>query len=123
MKPVLNKINDICLYVDEFQATVKFYQEVFGFKLKRLQPGPALKESNYAEFDFDGTSITLWEKSSVQRDTVLVDYLGERNSFNFMIAIRVEEIDDVDEMFAFVTEKGAKSISRPKNYDFGSRAC
>lgn len=121
MNSILNKINDICLYVDNFQESVKFYQEVFGFKLKRLQPSK--EKANYAEFEFQGTSLTLWEKNSVIRDTELKNYLGERGIPSFMIAIRVDELTDVDEMYASVVSRGARSISSPKDYEFGSRAC
>lgn len=117
----LNKINDICLYVDNFQESVKFYQEVFGFSLKRLQPKE--ENANYAEFNFKGTSLTLWEKSSVIKDTELKNYLKERKAPNFMIAIRVEKVKDVDEVYASIISRGAQSISSPRNYKFGTRAC
>ena len=37
---MLTKLNDICLFVKDFQGALKFYTEKFGFKVKRLQPDP-----------------------------------------------------------------------------------
>ena len=31
---MLTKINDICLFVKDFQGALKFYTEKFGFKVK-----------------------------------------------------------------------------------------
>ena len=50
---MLTKLNDICLFVKDFQGALKFYTEKFGFKVKRLQPDP--EHANYAEFEFHGT--------------------------------------------------------------------
>ena len=44
----LTKLNDICLFVKDFQGALKFYTEKFGFQVKRLQPTP--ENANYAEF-------------------------------------------------------------------------
>lgn len=56
----LTKLNDICLFVKDFQGALKFYTEKFGFQVKRLQPTP--ENANYAEFEFHGTAVTLWDK-------------------------------------------------------------
>ena len=59
----LRKLNDICLFVDDFKGSLNFYVEKFGFKVVRLQPDP--EHANYAEFEFNGTSVTLWQKDGV----------------------------------------------------------
>ena len=54
----LTKLNDICLFVDDFWGSLNYYVEKFGFRIIRLQPDP--EHANYAEFDFNGTGVTLW---------------------------------------------------------------
>lgn len=114
----LTKINDICLYVKDFNESLKFYQEKFGFKVKRLQPDS--QNPNYAEFDFMGTSVTLWDKKGVCEvvDSSFIDGAGH----HFMIAIKVEHIDLVDEIANELISKGVNCIKEPTTFVFGSRA-
>ena len=55
----LTKINDICLFVQDFQGSLKFYIEKFQFKLKRLQPNA--DHPNYSEFELSGTGVPFWD--------------------------------------------------------------
>jgi len=41
----LLKLNDIWLFVSDFEQSLYFYTQKLGFKIKRLQPG-------YVEFNF-----------------------------------------------------------------------
>lgn len=114
----LRKVNDICFYVKDFKGSLQFFTEKFGFVVKRLQPTP--ETANYAEFDFLGTTVTMWERSGVL--TVLEEkYLGGEGH-NYMIAIKVPSIQDVDDIHQELTSRGVECASQPKTYPFGSRA-
>lgn len=114
----LTKVNDICLYVKDFQGALKFYTEKFGFKVKRLQPDP--EHANYAEFEFCGTGVTLWEKTGVC-DVIDHKYIdGEGHPF--MIAVKVPKLQDVDDIAAELIGNGVNCIKEPTTYGFGSRA-
>lgn len=116
----MNKINDICIYVEDFQAAIKFFTEVFGFTVKRLQPTP--ETANYAEFDFQGTtSLSIWERAAVQRDAIPAEVLGGIGH-RYMIAIKVPSVDDVTAICAELADRGATIVKEPTDYEFGSRA-
>lgn len=114
----LTKINDICLFVDDFKGALDFYTEKFGFQVKRLQPDA--DHANYAEFVFHGTAVTLWQKDGVC-DTMGSEALGEYGH-HFMIAVKVPQMSDVDEIYEELTGNGVTCIKRPETYSFGSRA-
>ncbi len=114
----LTKVNDICLFVTDFENSLKFYTEKFGFRVKRLQPDA--EHANYAEFEFQGTSVTLWAKSGVE--TVMdARFLGG-TGHRFMIAVKVPSLADVDAIHAELTGRGVACAMPPTTYPFGSRA-
>ena len=114
----LTKINDICFYVRDFKGSLKFFTEKFGFEVKRLQPTP--ETANYAEFVFQGASVSMWERSGVC--TVLDEKHLGGEGHNFMIAIKVPELEDVDRIYEELTGRGVVCISQPQTYPFGARA-
>lgn len=114
----LTKINDICLFVDDFRGSLDFYTQKFGFRVKRLQPDEA--HANYAEFDFHGTAVTLWQKDGVC-DAMGQAALGEYGH-HFMIAVKVPLLKDVDDIWSQLTANGVTCIRNPVTYSFGSRA-
>lgn len=114
----LTRINDICLFVRDFQGSLKFYTEKFGFKVKRLQPDET--NPNYAEFDFHGTSVTLWHTEGLFQ---VVDRKHiEGDGHHFMIAVKVPEVQDVDKIHAELIQNGVSCIGEPRTFEFGSRA-
>lgn len=115
-----NRINDICLFVDDFWASVKFFTDVFGFKLKRLQPTP--ETANYAEFHFQDATLSLWERSAVEEQAIPAEVLGTKGH-HFMIAVKVPTVEDVTAIHDELAARGATVVRAPVDYPFGSRAC
>ena len=111
-------MNDICLFVKDFKGSLQFYTEKFGFKVKRLQPDE--EHANYAEFDFNGTSITLWEKKGLLE--VLDRKHIDGDGHHFMIAIKVPTVEDVDQIYEELMDNGVTSLKEPTTFEFGSRA-
>ena len=114
----LTKLNDICLFVDDFQGSLKFYTEKFGFKVIRLQPDP--EHANYAQFDFQGTAVTLWQRDGVA-EAMGDEHLGPYGH-HFMLAVKVPELKDVDAIYEELTARGVECFQKPTTYPFGSRA-
>jgi catechol 2,3-dioxygenase-like lactoylglutathione lyase family enzyme len=114
----ITKINDICLFVRDFEGSLKFYKEKFGFKPKRLQPDE--ENANYVEFDFAGTTVTLWARSGLY-DIIDSKYV-EGAGHPFMIAVKLPALADVDAIHGEFTERGVTCIKAPETYGFGSRA-
>lgn len=115
----LNKLNDICLFVDDFKAALTFFTEVFGFKVKRLQPTP--EDANYAEFEFRSASVTIWERAAVERDAIPAEFLGPKGH-PYMLAIRVPTVEDVTAIHDELKSRGVIVAREPVDYDFGTRA-
>lgn len=114
----LTKINDICLFVKDFQGALQFYTEKFGFKVKRLQPDA--RHPSYAEFEFCGTTVTLWDKKGLCQ---VVDHgYIDGDGHHFMIAVKVKAIQDVDDIAKELISNGVHCIKEPHTYVFGSRA-
>ena len=114
----LTKLNDICLFVKDFQGALKFYTEKFVFQVKRLQPTP--ENANYAEFEFHGTAVTLWDKKGLC-EVVDHQYI-DGDGHHFMIAVKVPEMQDVDDIAEELIGNGVVCLVKPTTYPFGSRA-
>lgn len=114
----LTKINDICLFVKDFDKALKFYVEKFGFKVKRLQPDSI--HPNYAEFVFHGTAVTLWQVDGAA-EAIGREVLGDEGH-HFMIAVKVNGIGTVDEIYNELIGNGVECVREPVTYEFGSRA-
>ena len=114
----LTQLNDICLFVKDFQGSLKFYTEKFGFKVKRLQPDE--EHANYAEFEFNGTSVTLWDKAGVCE--VLPSKYLDGPGHHYMLAVKVPTFDDVNQIHQELIANGVNCIKEPTTFEFGSRA-
>lgn len=116
----LTKMNDICLFVNDFQGSLKFFTEKFEFDVKRLQPNP--ETANYAEFEFQGASVTMWNREDVGAliGRQYIDGKGEGHPF--MIAIKVDTVAEVNSIHERLIENGVTCIKDPEDYEFGSRA-
>lgn len=109
----LNKLNDICLFVHDLAACETFYQEKMGFTIKRRQPG-------YTEFVFQGTSVTMWQKPGMFV-AIPEAALGQKGH-NFMLAVRVARLQDVDEIMDELVRRGVTLLSPATTYPWGARA-
>jgi catechol 2,3-dioxygenase-like lactoylglutathione lyase family enzyme len=114
----MNRVNDLCLFVKDFTGALRFFTEKFGFTLKRLQPDA--EHANYAEFEFAGTSVTLWDAAGA--GSVIDPAYIEGEGHHFMIAIKVPRVEEVNDIHAALTERGVVCIREPTDFAFGSRA-
>jgi catechol 2,3-dioxygenase-like lactoylglutathione lyase family enzyme len=114
----IKTVNDICLFVKDFDGALEFYKKKFGMIPKRLQPSES--DANYAELDFEGTTVTLWARSGVY-DVIDSRYV-EGGGHPFMIAVKVPAISDVNDIYDAFSANGVVCIKEPATYAFGSRA-
>jgi len=109
---LLTKINDFCLFVEDFQGALNFYKNVLGFEVKREQPG-------YIEFRFYDTSITIWNLEGVYQ-AIPKEYLSKGH--RFMVAILLPDLQDVDDLYIELTSKGVNFITPPETFPWEARA-
>lgn len=114
------RLNDICIFVKDFWGSYEYYTKVFGLKPKRYQPDK--ENATYVEFEFQDSTVTMWEKSAVIRDAIPAEYLGDETSHNYMVAIKLSTVEEVTKMYKELKERGAKVIKAPVDYEFGTRA-
>lgn len=120
-----DRIEAVCLFPKDFEASRRFYEDVFGFKPKRIQKDgidPTVENPNFIEYEFQSATFALWARDAV------APIMGEENlgepvlAHNFMIAVRLKSLDDVDEIYEAFSARGVKCLSKPTTYHFGSRA-
>lgn len=121
----IDNIEAICLFPKDFAASRKFYEEVFGFQPKRIQKDgvdPTVQNPNFIEYQFHGATFALWSRDAV-RDIMGENNLNEPSSaHNFMTAVRLHNLEDVDLIYEEFVKRGVKCLSKPTTYHFGSRA-
>lgn len=114
----LRTINDICLFVTDFDRALQFYTEVFGLKCTSLRRGP--NYGNYAEFSFYGTEVTLWSKDGINE--ILGDDYIHGNGGCFMGAVKLPNKELVNTLAEALQQRGANCLKAPTDYEFGFRA-
>jgi len=120
-KDKLDNINGICFFPRDFERAREFFEGIWGFKPRRVQP-PSPETGgkvNYVDYSFRGAVIVLWDREEVSR-ILGADVVGEAH--NYMTAVRLNRVDDIDEVYEEFTAKGVTCISKPETFSFGSRA-
>lgn len=113
----LDNIEAICFFPKDFDGSRRFFEDKWGFQPKRIQP--TVENPNFIEYSFRGATIAIWARDAV------AEIMGEQNlmdeAHNFMTAIKVPRVEDVDEIYEDFTSKGVVCISKPETFGFGSR--
>ena len=99
----LRGIGAITLFVENLEATKRFYREVFGLAV-------AFEDDDSAVFDFGNTIINLLKTTAaaelVEPATVASCEVGSR-------LVPTIEVDDVDAMCAELTTRGVELLNGP----------
>lgn len=121
-----DNIEAVCLFPKDFEASRRFYEDVFGFKPKRIQKDgvdPTVENPNFIEYQFgNSATFALWARDAVDEIMGAENLLPPQLAHNFMTAIRLKNINDVDEIYEGLVSKGVNCLSKPHTYHFGSRA-
>ncbi len=115
----------VCLFPKDFKRMRRFYEDVFGFKPKRVQnegTEAELENPNFIEYDFAGATFGLWDREATAEIMGDENLLPPSDRHNFFTAIRLKTPEDVDLVHEGFMEKGVKCLAAPTNYHFGSRA-
>ena len=104
-------IGAITLFVEDFEATKRFYLEVFGLPLK-------FEDDDSAVFDFGNTLINLLKGTAatelIEPAVVASREAGARMQFTI-------EVDDVDAMCAELASRGVELLNGPMDRPWGVR--
>jgi catechol 2,3-dioxygenase-like lactoylglutathione lyase family enzyme len=104
-------ISAITLFVEELEATKRFYREVFGLPL-------VFEDDNSAVFDFGDTLINLLKTTAarelIEPAVVATREAGSRMQFTI-------GVDDVDAMCAELAARGMELLNGPMDRPWGIR--
>lgn len=118
----IDNIDAVCFFPRDFEGSRRFFEEVWGLKPKRIQPPVAETgfTTNFIEYTLRGATIAIWDRKEVS-DIMGADAIGGEGH-NYMTAVKLPRMEDVDELYEEFTKRGVKCISKPHTYKFGSRA-
>lgn len=118
----IDNIDAVCFFPKDFEGARRFFEDVWGFKPKRIQP-PVQETgftTNFIEYIFRGATIAIWDRKEV------IDIMGEEaiggEGHNYMTAVKLPRVEDVDELYEEFVGRGVTCISKPTTHSFGSRA-
>lgn len=118
----IDNIDAVCFFPKDFEGARRFFEEVWGFLPKRIQPPVAETgfTTNFIEYKFYGATIAIWDRKEV------IGIMGEEaiggEGHNYMTAVKLPRPEDVDRVYEDFTKRGVICISKPTTYNFGSHA-
>jgi catechol 2,3-dioxygenase-like lactoylglutathione lyase family enzyme len=107
-------ISDICILVENIEATVAFYTEKLGFKLRRRAEG-------FADFSGVGLTLAAWELDHLNTHTGVSNARGPQGIHKTCIAVELKSPDLVDQYFNELHDKGVTFVKPPEDYLWNAR--
>jgi catechol 2,3-dioxygenase-like lactoylglutathione lyase family enzyme len=105
------RIGAITLFVEDLEATKRFYREVFGLPV-------VFEDDDSTVFDFGNTIVNLL-KTSAAGELIEPAAVGAREAgARFQLAI---EVDDVDAVCAELADRGVELLNGPVDRPWGVR--
>ncbi len=109
---MFKNINATVLFVQDFEACVKFYRDVLEFRVKDSDEG-------FASFDVTGQELAIMDlKTAAQMISDEVIQPEKAGSHRIMLAAFV---DDTDEVYASLRDKGVTFVKAPTTQPWGQR--
>ncbi|EDP98584.1 VOC family protein [Kordia algicida OT-1] len=105
------RVTIIGLGVNDLQAATAFYKEKFGWKLTKAS------NENISFFQLNGILLSLYPKDKLAEDAT-VDPKGSGFK-GFTLAYNTQTKEEVDEIFADLTNKNVKIVKQPEEVFWG----
>lgn len=109
-------ITDVCMTCRNLEASVAFYRDKIGLKLRRSQEG-------FADFKSSHITLALWQLDHIQKHTGLTGHCGDEQTRKVMTAIEVPSVAVVDEIYSDLTGKDVPFTGPPKTYEWNAYCC
>lgn len=117
----IDNIDAVCFFPKDFEGARRFFEEVWEFTPKRIQP--PVEETgyttNFVEYVFRGATVAIWDRKEV---TEIMGEAAIGEGHSYMTAVKLPSVQDVDAVYEEFMGKGVRCISKPHTYNFGSRA-
>lgn len=105
------------LTVADVDRAVKFYQEAFNFRVKKLVPGED-GTSWHAEMTYKGQLLMCGKEGAHGSTCKSPRSSGVESPISLYLYC-----ENVDDFYKRALEKGAKSLAEPENMFWGDRMC
>lgn len=109
MKP---KISLITLGVSDLKKSIEFYRDGLGFDPHNFKDG-----EDHIMFKMEGSWLALFSKEGLAEGANVK--LGESDFSGIVFAHNVKTKEEVDPVFRFAIDAGAKSLVEPKEVFWG----
>ena len=100
-------IRDVCILVTDIEASIRFYTEKLGFKLKHRAPG-------FADFTGAGLTLALWEREHIAHHADVRVEPGSASAV--LVAVLVDSPAELDRIHEDLTGRGVSFLNPPRAY-------
>ncbi len=105
-------IQDICLLVDDVEASIRFYTEKLGFRLQHRAPG-------FADFTGAGVTLAVWERDHIAHHAAV--RVKPKSDSAVLIAVRLDAPGEIDRLYGELSAKGVAFVNPPADYVWNAR--
>jgi catechol 2,3-dioxygenase-like lactoylglutathione lyase family enzyme len=106
-----SRIGAVTLFVEDLEASKRFYREVFGLPV-------AYEDDDSAVFDFGNTIINLLQTTAARELIEPAAVASREAGSRLQLTI---EVDDVDAMCAELASRGVELLNGPMDRPWGVR--
>lgn len=103
----LHAIRDVCILVTDIEASIRFYTEMLGFKLKHRALG-------FADFTGAGLTLALWERDHIARHADVRVRPGSASAV--LIAVLVDSPAELNRLHDDLKTRGVAFLNPPRAY-------
>ncbi|ANU15862.1 glyoxalase [Planococcus maritimus] len=110
----MNRINLICLGVQDMERSVKFYRDELGFQTDETSDNPGI-----VFFNNSGTKLELYPLEELAKD-IDAENPPVKNGFSgITLAYNAKSRDEVDQVMQLAKKAGAKIVKEPVDVFWG----
>ncbi len=109
-------ITDVCMTCRDLDASVAFYRDKVGLKLRRSQEG-------FADFVANNVTLALWQLDHIKEYVGVAGNYGDTETRKVMTAMEVPSVEAVDEIYKDLSAKGVPFTGPPKEYMWNAYCC
>lgn len=108
----VHAITDVCLLVEDLPRSIEFYFNRLGFCINRQAEG-------FVEFFGAGVTLACWQAGHIAAHTGAIS--SSLGSNGVCLAVRLEDVSDVDLTYAALIANGVHFREPPDDYPWNAR--
>jgi hypothetical protein len=109
-------VTDVCATCRDLDASIAFYRDKIGLKLRRSQEG-------FADFVSKNITIALWQLDHIKEHAGVTGHYGDDQVRKVMVAVEVPTVEAVDEIYNDLIGKDVPFTAPPAEYEWNAYCC